>query len=150
MIRLFRRVPAVPAGRRGRVWLRLEDLEGRATPAGDPVPISGSEPIRQDVQAAANQAPQIVNFSASEIGNGWYMITGQVIDERPGGLTIHFGGSVETMSGQTTMTDSNGAFSVLVHLNNDGSDTGWLLATTTDDLGASSNEASQYVDPSGS
>jgi hypothetical protein len=150
MIRLFGRVPARRAGRPGRVWLRLEDLEGRANPAGDLVPISTSEPVAQYIQPPANQPPQITNFSATEIGSGWFMITGQVIDERPGGLTIHFGGSLDTMSGQTTTTDSTGAFSVLVHLKNDGSDTGWLLATATDDLGVNSNEASQYVDPTGS
>ena len=143
MLNLFRRAPVIRGGRQHRVVLRLQDLEGRATPSGDmtdtaPPPTGQTQP---------NQAPQIVDFAAEELGNGMFVFTGRVIDESPGGLTITFGGSVASMYGRTCTTDANGYFSIVVQLKTDGTDVGWLLATTQDAQGASSNEASVFVDP---
>ena len=144
MISLLRRPPSVRAERVGRVVLRLEGLEGRATPSSDTVPPSGP-PVAQDGQG--NQAPVITNFTASAIGGGWYLISGTVLDERPGGLTVTFGGTVTTMQGQTTTTAANGSFSVLVQLQTNGSDTGYITASTVDDRGVASNVPSYDVDP---
>jgi hypothetical protein len=145
MISLFRRAPATRAGRPGRAFLRLEDLEGRATPSGDAL----SETSRMVMENATTvaQAPQIVGFATQELGNGLFVFTGRVVDENPGGLTVTFSGSVTTMNGRTCTTDANGYFSVVVQLRTDGTDVGWVLATTTDDHHMSSNEASVYVDP---
>lgn len=147
MISLLRRPPARRARRTGRVVLRLEGMEGRATPSGDLVPTMNLK-VDQDGRAIGNRPPEIVNFSVYDFGGGWCLISGQVLDEQPAGLTVSFGGSVATMSGQSTTTAADGTFSVLVQLQTDGSDTGFLLAIATDDQGLKSDEVSQYVDPS--
>ena len=142
MLSLFRRVPAARAGRPTRVFLRLEDLEGRATPSGDGIPVfTGS------TQAPTNQAPQIVDFTAEELGNGMFLISGRVIDESPGGLTVKFGGSVATVNGRSCVTDANGYFSIVVQLRTDGTDEGWVSASTVDALGAASNQPEVHVRP---
>ena len=139
---LFRRAPATRAARPPRVFLRLEDLEGRATPSGDLVPVySGT------VLAPPNQAPQIVDFAAEEMGTGLFMFTGRVLDESPGNLTITFGGSVVTMVGRTCTTDANGYFSIVVQLQTNGTDIGWVTARTQDALGVPSNEPAVEVRP---
>jgi hypothetical protein len=127
--------------------LRLEGLEGRATPSGgagtqSPPPYSQNGPV-----PGTNQPPAITGLAAQGLGGGWFIISGRVIDESPGGLTVTFGGSVATLAGRTVTTAADGSFSFAVHLKTDGSDTGWLLATTTDPLGLESDEASCYVSP---
>ena len=130
-----------------RAWKR------RDTPSADPAlapgQISAGHPISTTGGNAAvtNNPPQIENFTADAMGDGWFVVSGTVIDEHPGGLTITFGGDVDSMYGRTTTTDVNGNFSLLVCLNTDGTDMGWLTAVTRDDAGQSSNEASVYVDP---
>jgi hypothetical protein len=145
MIRLFRRAPATRAGRPHTVFLRLEGLEGRATPSGDAL----SETSRAAVYnfSPVNQAPQIVDFAAQELGSGLFVFTGRVVGENPGGLTVTFGGSVATMNGRTCTTDANGNFSVVVQLKTDGTDVGWVLATTRDAHGVTSDEAAVFVHP---
>lgn len=96
---------------------------------------------------APNNPPRIENFVATPIGGGWYSISGTVVDEHPGGLTITFGGEVDSMYGRTTTTDANGNFSLVVCLNTNGTDMGWLTAVTQDDAGQWSNKATVYVDP---
>jgi len=156
MISLFRRAPAPRAGRRGRVVLRLEGFEPRDTPSANPV--TGPRPIsatggptsttgNSDGPGTTNNPPAIVDFAADGIGDGWYVISGRVVDEHPGGLTIRFGGDLATMDGQTTTTAADGTFSVLVCLKTNGTDRGWLSAVTQDDLGQSSNVADVYVNP---
>lgn len=143
MLRLFREAPAARGKRSHRVVLCLESFEGRAAPStvtfGSPSPASTTPP--------ANVAPQIVEFTATEVGNGLYVITGRVIDENPGGLTIHFAGDVGSLSGKTVITNADGTFSLTAQLKTDGTDIGWLLATTTDAQGLRSNEASVYIHP---
>jgi hypothetical protein len=145
MISLFRRAPAMRAGRPRRAFLRLEDLEGRATPSGDALSETSRTPVENTT--TANQAPQIVDLAAQELGNGQFVFTGRVVDENPGGLTVTFGGSVTTMKGRTCTTDANGYFSVVVQLRTDGTDVGWVLATTKDDHDVSSDEAAVFVRP---
>jgi len=154
MNRLFRRAPATRAGRRSRVALRLESLDCRDNPTADPVlglgPISAGGPISttsDQLPGTTNRPPQIVDFAAGSIGDGWWVISGRVIDEHPGGLTVTFGGDVATTYGETTTTDANGNFCLLVCLNANGTDTGLLSAITHDDAGQSSNLAEVYVDP---
>ncbi len=154
MISLFRRAPATRAGRRSRVVLRLESLDRRDNPSADPAlapgPISAGNPVSSgsdQLHGTTNNPPQIVDFAADALGGGWYVISGHVIDEHPGGLTVTFGGDVATTYGQTTTTDTNGYFSVVVWLNNNGTDSGLLSAVTRDDAGQSSNVPEVYVDP---
>ena len=142
MLSLFRRAPVTRAGLQNRVVLRLEGLDCRATPSGDLVPTVTPPPTSQ----VANQAPQIVDLDAEALGNGWYLITGRVIDERPGGLTVSFGG-LASMADRTATTDADGYFSYVVQLRTDGTDTGWLSAETTDDLGAASDVEYIRVEP---
>ena len=145
MIKHLRRAPATRPNRTHRTLLRLEGFECRITPSGEsdtvthpPVSTNGS-PI--------NQAPQITNFTATDLGGGLYLISGQVVDESPGGLTVTFGGSVATLNGYTVTTAANGTFSFTIQLKTDGTDTGYLLATTKDAQGLPSNQASVYVHP---
>jgi hypothetical protein len=53
------------------------------------------------------QPPVIANFSAAPSGNGFWTLTGQVLDDAPGGITVTFGGVV---SG-STVTQIDGTFS---------------------------------------
>jgi len=147
MIRLFRRSPLKRAGHKNRVVLRLEALDGRATPSGDLVPPAApAPPTSQDGPQVANQAPRIVNLGVEAIGNGWYLISGQVLDERPAGLPVQFGG-LASMNGVVVTTDEYGEFSYVVKLRTDGTDTGYLSAQTVDDLGAVSDVVYARVDP---
>ena len=148
MFALLRRAPATTAGRRGRVALRLERMEGRAAPSGELAPPS-TPPLSGDVAGPVNQAPQITGLSVQAISGGYYVVSGRVIDESPGGLVVKFGGSVSSLIGATVTTQPDGTFSLTVRLRTDGSDTGWLLATTRDNQGLASNQASCYVDPVG-
>ncbi len=98
------------------------------------------------VDNETNAAPQIINFTATNLGNGQYLFTGQVVDESPGGLTITFGG-VPTMVGLTTTTASDGTFSKMVQLQTNGSDDGTVTASTIDIWGSGSNVALVNVTP---
>src|SRR5262252_5243717 len=96
--------PARPAdGRRGRVLLCLETLEGRDHPSSLAAPeLVPDPPLAYAAYAAetADPAPKIVDFTAEEIGNGLYIFTGRVTDGNPAGMTVTFGGDVPTMQGQ--------------------------------------------------
>lgn len=134
-----------------RARLSLEPLDWRATPSSliDPLtgaPSSDSEYIAYD--RSANQAPQIINFGGGqESGNIW-IISGDVVDEAPGGLTVTLGGDPVTLRGQTLTTDANGHFELAVALNTDGTDDGRLTAQTTDAQGLASNLAEASIRPS--
>ena len=144
MLGLFRRAHTSGVGSRGRVFLRLEALEWReqpdATPLGDP-------PTGDPVLIAPNAAPVIVNFSAREIVNGLFLIQGKVIDEAPGGLVVRFGGGTSA-NGLTVTTTADGTFSEIVQLRVDGTDSGFLTATTTDTQGLVSAAVQVFLDPS--
>ncbi len=137
-----------PPPGRFRARLRLEALEGRDQPssltdfgsANDPPPLA-------PLVLAVNAAPQIVDFTAEQVGNGLFVFSGRVIDEAPGGLVVTFGGGVPSVSGLTAMTDANGMFSLTVRLQTNGTDTGTVSAITVDAQGLSSNEALVYVSP---
>ncbi|HJZ57981.1 MAG TPA: hypothetical protein VKE74_23690 [Gemmataceae bacterium] len=96
--------------------------------------------------APINVAPQIVNFAAESLGGGSYLITGRVIDESPGGLRITLGGSTSA-SGQFTLTQSDGRFTLIVQLRTDGTDSGFITASTVDNRGLASNVPQQFVTP---
>lgn len=141
--------PARP-GRGFRVSLRLETLGDRAVPSSldggtDPIDPSPSDPI-QIGPPQSPTTPMIDSFSAEEVGYGWYQFTGHVTDNQPGGLTITFGG-VPSLEGQSTVTASDGSFSLLVQVNTDGSDTGTVTAQTVDTDGNPSNIATCYINP---
>jgi hypothetical protein len=94
-----------------------------------------------------NAPPQIVNFTAEQVGNGLYVFTGQVMDETPGGMIVTFAGGVPSVAGLTATTDANGFFSLTVRLRTDGTDSGTVAVTTVDAQGAMSNEALVDVTP---
>jgi hypothetical protein len=163
---LFRSAAPRPAPTRAR--LSLESLDSRSAPStvidpvtGAPVadyvaaPSDGSsslDPIGTTPPAPpappANQAPQIVNFSGrQDTGNIW-VLSGDVLDEAPGGLTITFGGEPISLQGKTVTTDSAGHFELVIALKTDGSDNGVATAETVDKLGAQSNVAECGIYPS--
>jgi hypothetical protein len=94
----------------------------------------------------ANKPPVIVDFSVVEDGNGTFLITGRVSDENPGGMVVILGGST-SCRGQSVTTNEDGTFSMVVQLRVDGSDDGWITATTIDDHQQASNEPAEYVKP---
>ena len=158
MLGLFRRAPAVRGGSRGRAVLRLEGLERRDHPSGSEVPpppetVSADcdiapppDPATGDPIPAQNLPPEIEDFYCEEMGNGLFLITGRVVDDSPGGLTVTLGGSTSA-DGQTTTTASDGTFSMTVQLRVDGTDSGWVTATTVDTHGEVSEEVAQFVSP---
>jgi hypothetical protein len=133
---------------RFRARLRLEGLEGRDCPSvvvlGADLP---SEPSLLSPVRWTSDPPEIVNFTAQQVGNGLYVFTGQVVSENPGGLLITFGGGVPTVAGQTVETDENGNFSLTIRLRTDGTDTGTVSVIATDTQGLTSDEALVYVSP---
>lgn len=130
----------------GRAVLRLEALEWRDCPSdylgGDSQPDPYSAPA---VMAPA--APRIVNYTAEEVANGLFIITGQVTDANPGGLTITFGGDLPSGQGLTTTTNADGTFSVVIQTKIDGTEAGFLTAQTTNAQGVTSNEAVVFINP---
>jgi hypothetical protein len=94
----------------------------------------------------ANTPPVIVGFAQKQIGNGEFLITGKVVDANPGNLTVTFGGQTSA-SGQTVTTGADGSFSCLVQLRVDGTDAGYLTATTTDGRGLTSQAVQVYLEP---
>lgn len=140
MLGLFRRSPRPAVSTRS--ILRLEGLEGRDQPSDfGPGGFGDSGWI-----APANLPPEIVNFTATRVGTGLYLIEGRVVDENPGGLTITLGGSTSA-AGETTTTLENGTFSLVVLLRTDGTDVGFITATTVDDHNLTSNEAKIFINP---
>jgi hypothetical protein len=148
MIRLFRWADAERPSST-RAVLRLVDLEGRAHPSGtgDAAPPPPDPPAGQEAPPPrpANQPPLIEGLNAREFANGVFVVTGRVLDERPGGLTVWLGG-VTSASGYCAVTDADGYFSVTITLRTDGTDTGNLTATVTDG-GGLSDEDFVYVFP---
>lgn len=147
MFGIFRRTPTPRVATRARASLRLEALEWRyqldGTPVGDP---PGGPVVAQGSGAPApNAAPEIVDFKSEQIANGLFLITGKVIDEAPGGLTVTFGGA--TSASGTAVTHADGTFSWLAQLRTDGTDSGFLVATTVDAQGLESDEAMTFLSP---
>jgi hypothetical protein len=91
-------------------------------------------------------APVIENFTAHEIGNGMFLITGRVIDETPTGMIVTFGGTTSA-AGQYATVSADGTFSKIVQLRTDGTDSGYITATTTDAYQVVSEEVDVLVNP---
>jgi hypothetical protein len=125
-----------------RVYLRLESLEWRDVPDGNP----GDPPTSPPAQPPVNQAPQIVDLVIENAGHGLFLIHGRVVDEAPGGLTVTVGGSTSA-SGDTTKTLADGTFSMTVQLHTDGTDSGFLGVRATDAQGLVSDLEGEYVTP---
>jgi hypothetical protein len=87
-----------------------------------------------------NQAPVIVDFGWANNLGSVYVFSGRVIDERPAGLTITFGGVLE---GQSATTLADGTFFLSKVLGPE--DVGIVSASTVDDLGLDSNVALTIV-----
>jgi hypothetical protein len=109
----------------GRVFLGLESLEHRDQPSAN---------------------PSILNYSATEVGNGLFQVTGQVSDTNPGNLSVTFGGTTSD-TGATATTNADGTFSETVQLSTNGNNAGYLTATATDNQGLSSSPVEVYLNP---
>jgi hypothetical protein len=142
MFGLFRRTRSAAVRPRVRVVLRLVNLESRDQPDGG----LGDPPTQPPAQPPVNQPPVIVDFDAERIGNGAFLITGRVIDEYPDGMVVTLGGGTSA-AGITVMCDEDGYFSVIVQLRTDGTDAGFITATTIDDHDQVSEEVEVYVNP---
>lgn len=149
MLRL--RWPAGPStSGQGRVFLRLETLEGRDLPSSllpeSPIPESPgayTSPYGQ----VANLPPEIQDFTAEQVGNGLFVFTGRVVDENPAGLFVRFGGDVPTMQDLSAEVQDDGTFILIVRMQTDGTDVGFVTATTVDAQGVVSDEAVVFVSP---
>jgi hypothetical protein len=150
--------PARP-GAAFRTRLTLESLDLRAAPASlsgtdsDVVhyPTDGTSDVvlvadqgGTDSRAAA--APRITGFAGEEERRGWYVFTGRVTADQPGGLTVTFRG-VPSLEGKTVVTASDGTFELRVEVQTDGSDEGTVTAQTTDANGVPSNVAVWDITP---
>ncbi len=87
--------------------------------------------------AVTSNAPLIASFSVVEAEYGGLIVTGQVIDEIPGGLTVIIGGAVQT----TLTTEWNGSFNVTLY----GGQLGTISATVTDWFGQASIAATASI-----
>ena len=147
MFGFFRRARTQSAAPRRRVTLRLEALEWRyqldGTSLGDPLD-RGDIVLDGGTRVAANVAPVIVDFQAEQLANGLFLLTGRVVDENPDGLVVTFEGS-NSANGKIATAD--GTFSVTVQLRTDGTDSGFLGATTVDAQGLTSEEVLVFLDP---
>jgi len=130
--------------------LRLESLEYRDHPDGllgdppPPLPVTNPPPLQNP--PPLNVPPTISNFNAEQIGNGLYVVSGQVSDEHPDGMIVTLGGSTSA-AGKTITVHSDGSFSMVIQLATDGTDTGTISATTVDNQGVVSEAVYVLVSP---
>jgi RNA polymerase sigma factor (sigma-70 family) len=101
--------------------------------------------------ARVERGPLIVNFQAVEVVEGIWQLTGDVIDEAPGGLTVAFGGEPVSLRNVTATTDASGHFEETLLLNAGGSDAGIASAQVVNAHGRASNVAlyNVWLDDSG-
>jgi hypothetical protein len=105
-----------------------------------------SMPVAVFVNPIAHAGPVIIDFEAEQIGNGLFLISGQVVDQNPGGLVVTFGGDT-TANGMTVTTTPDGTFSCTIRLPVDGTGAGTLTATTVDGQGLVSASVQVFLDP---
>ncbi len=87
--------------------------------------------------------PQITQFSYMEYSNGMYVFEGQVSRGYQGEV-VNLSGLTD-LQGKTATVDSNGNFSIVVHLDGQMDDNGDALAITSDVWGTNSNQAASWV-----
>ena len=144
--------PARPGAAR-RTRLGLERLDDRAVPSslngGDPPPFLDPSPPTDPLLIAPpplQTAPRIVGFLGAEMAHGYYQLSGRVdAGMASGGQTVTFAG-LPGLEGQSTVTLSDGTFSVLVRVATDGSDHGTGEARTVVN-GQASNVAYCDISP---
>jgi hypothetical protein len=151
MFTISRATRASGAGGGCRFVPAFEALEPRYQPAA-PAPATAPP---ADPAVAGSYAPEtlddapprIINFAAEEVSAGLFVITGQVIDDNPGGLIVTFGGNVAAVAGRTAEVQDDGTFEIVVQLNTNGTDGGWVTATTVDEVGQTSNTPAIFIMP---
>lgn len=111
---------------------------------------NGNLVLAPSVSVESN-CPFIEEFVCGEdLGSpGWFIFAGRVIDESPGGLTVHFGGSPVSLGGKSAVTESDGWFSLRVQLNGTATDNGTGEAVVTDWWGLQSDVATCDVSQPG-
>jgi hypothetical protein len=107
---------------------------------GDPSD-SESLVLQENGYGYGNISPEILNFSGTNGGAGWWTFSGQVIDDSSvDGLTVTFGGLLE---GHTTTVGTDGTFEHVANLPSGTS--GVVTATVTDRDGLTSETVYWYV-----
>lgn len=99
----------------------------------------------------ASLPPQILDFTAIELFDRWYRLTGVVVDEDPVYLIIRFGGDVLSLAGHTTEVFPVGwtyrfQMDIRLHPEDPG---GIVIAHTTDSCGLDSEPVWDTVRPVG-
>ncbi len=87
--------------------------------------------------------PQITQFSYMEYSNGMYVFEGQVSGGYQGEV-VNLSG-LKDLQGKTATVNSNGSFSIVVHLDGQMDDNGDATAQTSDVWGTNSNVAASWV-----
>jgi hypothetical protein len=109
----------------------------------------GNDPptyLSMDSASASTMVAPIIDIAeADELANGWYEITGHVTGDPSGGLKVTFSG-IPAVNDETATTDSDGDFTLVFMVKNDGSDTG-TVAVQTSQNGMVSNIKYVFVDP---
>jgi hypothetical protein len=140
--------PVRPAARR-RTVLSVLTLDDRALPSATLTDSFTPTPPPENSDGRIREAAtvlQIIDFAAQEVGDGLFMLTGQVIGENVAGLTVSFSGAPDDVQGRTTTTLSDGTFSIMVRLRPDYSDAGTVSAVASDGVRVS-NTADVLLSP---
>lgn len=94
---------------------------------------------------ATSLSPVIQSFTATHIGGSTWTVTGFVNDESAAGLTILFGGNVNSICNRTVTVGSNGWFTYTWDLSP--GESGVITAQTTDCWGLVSELGEALVNP---
>ncbi len=124
-------------------------VSGSATTDGNgnfnvSLPATALGKVTATVTDAANQtananasvqdtAPVLKNFGVASDGGNYYTFYGQLSYQAPQLLQVTFGGSVETLAGQTTPVNTQGKFNLVVHLDGTPDDNGTATARVLSD-----------------
>jgi hypothetical protein len=88
----------------------------------------------------ANDAPALLNFSTINLGDGFWLLWGSVLDESPESCRIDFGGDLQGLS---CVADSNGDYQMVVDIPYGTG--GWVPATAVDSEGLPSDPTYDFV-----
>jgi hypothetical protein len=127
-----------------RTILTLDRLDDRWMPDGTIAP--APDPISTTTTTTTSAPPQITAFTAEQVGPNQFLITGQVVADDPDCLVVSFGGAPNCIQGTSTMTNSDGSFSMMLYTTS--TDFGTITAQTVDQNGQQSNIAYDYLPPS--
>jgi hypothetical protein len=128
-----------------RTILTLDRLDDRWMPDATPTPAPA--PTSTTTTTATVAPPQITAFDVEQVGPGRFLITGQVVADDPDCLLVSFDGAPGCIQGTSTLTNSDGSFSMMLYTTP--SDYGTITAQVVDQYGQESNIAYAYLPPTG-